>query len=216
MAGMVRLDRSIYKPDGVAIRVNRGVGEDAGGTAYVDLPDEVSGGVGDKGVASGTDRHVVGHGALGLVIGQLGKEDPTTGTEVIGGEGVEGRERVDGVDDGEQSVAGTAIPSTVTLGGRRSVWKKNSTSPASEMAWRVPWPRLPTTKRPVAASQSNPSGKRLWYLKEMTCQLSTMRGPITNTEMKRTRAAMGDNVKNMFAIAMGEWPWLSKLAFACL
>lgn len=106
MAGMVRLDRSIYKPDGVAIRVNRGVGEDAGGTAYVDLPDEVSGGVGDKGVASGTDRHVVGHGAVGLVIGQLGKEDPTTGTEVIGGEGVEGRERVDGVDDGEQSVAG--------------------------------------------------------------------------------------------------------------
>lgn len=93
------------KPDGVAVRVNRGVGEDAGGTAYVDLPDEVAGGVGNKGVAFGTDRHVVGHGALGLVIGQLGKEDPTTGTEVIGGKGVEGREWGNCVDDGKQSVA---------------------------------------------------------------------------------------------------------------
>lgn len=74
-----------------------------------DLPDEVSGSVGDVSVAREVDGDVVGDrtvvGCGGVV--EEGEEEASAigGSEVVGGEGVEGGERREGVEDGEEAAA---------------------------------------------------------------------------------------------------------------
>ncbi|KAK0573471.1 hypothetical protein LWI29_008476 [Acer saccharum] len=62
---------------------SRGSGEHRGCAVLVDLPDEVGGRVRDE-----------------------GEEDALAGAEVVGGEGVEGRRRWSGLDDGEDAFVG--------------------------------------------------------------------------------------------------------------
>lgn len=64
----------------MAVIVNRRVGEDAGGTGYIDLPAEVASKMGNKGVVFWTDHHVVGHDVLEHVR-HLGEEDLTMGVD---------------------------------------------------------------------------------------------------------------------------------------
>ena len=83
--------------------VHRRCGEDRGGSVGGDLPDEVSAGVCDEGVAAVVDGDVIG--GVDLFGGEGGEEEAAAGAEVVGGEGVERREGIAGVDDGEEAVA---------------------------------------------------------------------------------------------------------------
>ena len=68
-----------------------------------DLPDKVSARVCDEGVATVVDGDVIG--SIDLFEGEGGEEEAAAGAEVVGGEGVERREGIAGVDDGEEAVA---------------------------------------------------------------------------------------------------------------
>lgn len=87
--------------------VHRRFREDRRRSFRVDFPDEILGGVRDEGVALEVGRHGVGDraagGGGGGGGGERGEEDAFAGPEVVGGEGVEFREGIGGVDGSEEA-----------------------------------------------------------------------------------------------------------------
>lgn len=72
---------------------------------FVDLPDEVFGGVCDEGVSLEVYCNAVRDGAtIGVGGGEKCKGDAAAGSEVVGGESVELREGSGGVYCGEEAV----------------------------------------------------------------------------------------------------------------
>lgn len=81
--------------------------EDGGDSMRVDLPYDIAQRAGDEGVAVRIHSDPISDGAVGIMVGgEAGEEDAAARAEVVGGEGVEGREAAGCGDDGEEAAAG--------------------------------------------------------------------------------------------------------------